>query len=51
MPQMSPMWWEILFLTFNLMLMLMMIMIYWMKNTSVKKINKNYSSKEILWKW
>nr|AFI54724.1 ATP synthase F0 subunit 8 [Acanthosoma labiduroides] len=52
MPQMSPLWWEILFLMFITAAMLMMTIIYHNKNiykyNMKESMNKNYQMK---WKW
>nr|YP_010222644.1 ATP synthase F0 subunit 8 [Sastragala esakii]UCC46107.1 ATP synthase F0 subunit 8 [Sastragala esakii] len=52
MPQMSPMWWEILFIEFMLLLMIMLIMIYHnkkMMNNKSHSLNNVY--KQMIWKW
>uniref|UniRef100_A0AAU7YS00 ATP synthase F0 subunit 8 n=1 Tax=Rhopalus tibetanus TaxID=3151528 RepID=A0AAU7YS00_9HEMI len=51
MPQMSPLWWEMLYIIFIIMFMIMIIIIYYNKShklnykTNDKKINQQY------WKW
>nr|AIA77381.1 ATP synthase F0 subunit 8 [Kleidocerys resedae resedae] len=51
MPQMAPMWWEILFILFMMNMIMTSIMIHWM---NLK--NKNYNTKTnkmsmYMWKW
>nr|YP_011011070.1 ATP synthase F0 subunit 8 [Cymoninus sechellensis]WPW49238.1 ATP synthase F0 subunit 8 [Cymoninus sechellensis] len=52
MPQMSPMWWEMLFIYFMMLFLIMNSIIFWsinMKNKSnFKNLEKN---KEMNWKW
>nr|QGU83696.1 ATP synthase F0 subunit 8 [Eysarcoris aeneus] len=52
MPQMSPLWWEILFMMFILSYILMNIMIYF--TPQMKQDNKNnkmYFINQSNWKW
>nr|YP_010866023.1 ATP synthase F0 subunit 8 [Piezodorus guildinii]WGT93131.1 ATP synthase F0 subunit 8 [Piezodorus guildinii]DAZ87550.1 TPA_asm: ATP synthase F0 subunit 8 [Piezodorus guildinii] len=53
MPQMSPMWWEILFLLFISFYIMMNIMLYFNKKNNSIKNNKNMMkhNKQINWKW
>nr|YP_010923083.1 ATP synthase F0 subunit 8 [Nysius inconspicuus]WJZ45486.1 ATP synthase F0 subunit 8 [Nysius inconspicuus] len=50
MPQMSPMWWEILFILFNMTLIMMNIMIYWQKMPNYKS-ELTIKKKTMNWKW
>nr|UPL65315.1 ATPase subunit 8 [Opistholeptus burmanus] len=52
MPQMSPMMWEVLYIVFNSLMMLTIIILYWMN----WKMNENKSKNEMKkmsnnWKW
>nr|YP_010222553.1 ATP synthase F0 subunit 8 [Glaucias dorsalis]UCC46003.1 ATP synthase F0 subunit 8 [Glaucias dorsalis] len=53
MPQMAPLWWEILFLMFIMSFIMMSIMIYFLNNIMIK--NKNISNKininQLNWPW
>nr|AFI54750.1 ATP synthase F0 subunit 8 [Sastragala edessoides] len=52
MPQMSPMWWEILFLFFIIIMMIMMTSIYHNKINYNKKMEMTKSIKhQMMWKW
>nr|YP_010128176.1 ATP synthase F0 subunit 8 [Tropidothorax cruciger]QPP20748.1 ATP synthase F0 subunit 8 [Tropidothorax cruciger] len=51
MPQMSPMWWETLFLLFNLILLLINILMFWIMETKTLSIKIKTSKKESSWKW
>nr|YP_010958558.1 ATP synthase F0 subunit 8 [Centrotypus laticornis]UXF57634.1 ATP synthase F0 subunit 8 [Centrotypus laticornis] len=50
MPQMAPLWWLTLMLTFNLMLSTLMCMLYFNKKIKMNTINK-LKKKEMNWKW
>nr|YP_009654683.1 ATP synthase F0 subunit 8 [Scoparipes salvazai]QCI09212.1 ATP synthase F0 subunit 8 [Scoparipes salvazai] len=52
MPQMAPLWWEILFFTFILSFIIMSTIIYHM--TSIKSPSaerKKGEMKEMIWEW
>nr|YP_009654839.1 ATP synthase F0 subunit 8 [Placosternum urus]QCI09407.1 ATP synthase F0 subunit 8 [Placosternum urus] len=52
MPQMSPLWWEMLFLVFIMSLMMFNIIIYFMQNKM--NLNKNLFKNDniqFIWKW
>nr|YP_009754532.1 ATP synthase F0 subunit 8 [Myrmus lateralis]QIN90640.1 ATP synthase F0 subunit 8 [Myrmus lateralis] len=53
MPQMAPLWWEILFMVFIMLFILMSIVIYY--NTMMLPKNQKYSNNKIYnqmnWKW
>nr|QCI09368.1 ATP synthase F0 subunit 8 [Lygaeus sp. FS-2019] len=51
MPQMSPMWWEILFVTFNMMFLMINIIMYWNIGGESKLFSSNLNKKETNWKW
>nr|YP_009654878.1 ATP synthase F0 subunit 8 [Scotinophara lurida]QCI09446.1 ATP synthase F0 subunit 8 [Scotinophara lurida] len=52
MPQMAPLWWEILFIVFVMLFIMINIFIYFSPNNSLKKINKKSELfKELTWKW
>nr|YP_009485685.1 ATP synthase F0 subunit 8 [Carbula sinica]AVZ00821.1 ATP synthase F0 subunit 8 [Carbula sinica] len=52
MPQMAPLWWEMLFIMFILTFILMNIMIYFNMKISQKFYKNNYNSiKQFNWKW
>nr|QUM11267.1 ATP synthase F0 subunit 8 [Nysius cymoides] len=51
MPQMSPMWWEILFILFNLTLIMMNIMIYWLKTPTSESESTTIKKTSMNWKW
>nr|UPL65367.1 ATPase subunit 8 [Nithecus jacobaeae] len=51
MPQMSPMWWEILFIMFNMTLIMMNIMIYWQKSPKTSKNLMKMMKNSMNWKW
>nr|WRQ18280.1 ATP synthase F0 subunit 8 [Onukigallia sp.] len=51
MPQMAPMWWTMLMMIFNFMLMLTIVTNYFnFKSKSMMMINKNIN-KKMYWKW
>nr|YP_010271134.1 ATP synthase F0 subunit 8 [Anchon yunnanense]UKB86899.1 ATP synthase F0 subunit 8 [Anchon yunnanense] len=50
MPQMSPLWWLTLMLTFNLMLVISSSMLYFNpENKTIKK--KKLIKNEMMWAW
>nr|QUJ10156.1 ATP synthase F0 subunit 8 [Tropidothorax sinensis] len=51
MPQMSPMWWEMLFISFNMLFMMINIFIFW--NTKANPISNKIkiSKTQNIWKW
>nr|UBI44030.1 ATP synthase F0 subunit 8 [Eysarcoris annamita] len=52
MPQMSPLWWEILFMMFIISYILMNIMLYFMIQMKYNiKNNKMYFINQSNWKW
>nr|YP_010310377.1 ATP synthase F0 subunit 8 [Camptopus lateralis]UMY75912.1 ATP synthase F0 subunit 8 [Camptopus lateralis] len=52
MPQMSPLWWEILFILFILSFIMMNTIIYYNKNIKlIKTDNNKLVNKELKWKW
>nr|UEP16622.1 ATP synthase F0 subunit 8 [Megalotomus costalis] len=52
MPQMAPMWWDILYIIFIILFLLINMIIYFNKNLKInyKMINK-LNNEEIKWKW
>nr|YP_010463217.1 ATP synthase F0 subunit 8 [Cavelerius yunnanensis]UPL65536.1 ATPase subunit 8 [Cavelerius excavatus]UUJ37741.1 ATP synthase F0 subunit 8 [Cavelerius yunnanensis] len=51
MPQMAPLWWNMLYLMFIIMLLLTMNIIYFIFfNKSIKK-NYSYKTYQSNWKW
>nr|AVJ52263.1 ATP synthase F0 subunit 8 [Augocoris gomesii] len=52
MPQMAPLYWEILFFMFILSLLMMKIIIFHMPNIHNKKSSNNkLATSNITWKW
>nr|AVJ52277.1 ATP synthase F0 subunit 8 [Homaemus aeneifrons] len=51
MPQMSPLYWEALFLMFIMSLVLMSMIIYHMPKISINMKLNNYSNPQTNWKW
>nr|UPL65471.1 ATPase subunit 8 [Cryptorhamphus sp.] len=51
MPQMSPLWWETLFISFTLILMLMNVILFYNKMNKSESEYKKYNKKQINWKW
>nr|YP_010222592.1 ATP synthase F0 subunit 8 [Neojurtina typica]UCC46055.1 ATP synthase F0 subunit 8 [Neojurtina typica] len=52
MPQMSPMWWEILFLVFTLSFILINIFIYHYKQEQIKyKSSSKLNMSQYNWMW
>nr|YP_009915356.1 ATP synthase F0 subunit 8 [Palomena viridissima]QLF99776.1 ATP synthase F0 subunit 8 [Palomena viridissima] len=52
MPQMAPLWWEILFLMFIMMYMFTSIIIYFSFNkSSTSSANKNKIISQLKWSW
>nr|UCC46042.1 ATP synthase F0 subunit 8 [Microdeuterus sp. HEM078] len=52
MPQMAPLWWETLFLSFIIMMMIVMIMLYHDVYANIYSSGmKMISEKNINWKW
>nr|UPL65510.1 ATPase subunit 8 [Metacanthus pulchellus] len=52
MPQMAPLWWELLFATFMMLYMFMNILIFWLNSTSFNNTKiKKKSYKNINWKF
>nr|YP_010310390.1 ATP synthase F0 subunit 8 [Melanacanthus marginatus]UMY75925.1 ATP synthase F0 subunit 8 [Melanacanthus marginatus] len=53
MPQMAPLWWEILFILFIMSFIFMNTIIYYNKNLkSIKSVQSNkLLNKELNWKW
>nr|UPL65393.1 ATPase subunit 8 [Parathyginus sp.] len=52
MPQMAPLWWEMLYMLFITMMIMTNILLYWNKNKNLN--NKNYmmnNPKYMNWKW
>nr|YP_002735034.1 ATP synthase F0 subunit 8 [Malcus inconspicuus]ABZ02050.1 ATP synthase F0 subunit 8 [Malcus inconspicuus] len=50
MPQMSPMWWDIMYINFIIIFLLTNMINYWMKNKISKKYNK-IKNKNMTWLW
>nr|BAO52508.1 ATP synthase F0 subunit 8 [Coptosoma parvipictum] len=53
MPQMSPMWWEYLLISFSLLTLIMMVIIYhnpWTQMKNIYNMN-NIPPKQMNWKW
>nr|YP_010222514.1 ATP synthase F0 subunit 8 [Calacta lugubris]UCC45925.1 ATP synthase F0 subunit 8 [Calacta lugubris] len=51
MPQMAPMWWELLFLTFSLMMIMMVMMMYHYPTNKKLHLKKMKNIKQPNWKW
>nr|YP_009654891.1 ATP synthase F0 subunit 8 [Eocanthecona thomsoni]QCI09868.1 ATP synthase F0 subunit 8 [Eocanthecona thomsoni] len=52
MPQMSPLWWEVLFMMFIFTFMLFNIMIYFTnKNMMINKMTYYKKIKNLTWMW
>nr|YP_009654722.1 ATP synthase F0 subunit 8 [Cantao ocellatus]AVJ52267.1 ATP synthase F0 subunit 8 [Cantao ocellatus]QCI09277.1 ATP synthase F0 subunit 8 [Cantao ocellatus] len=51
MPQMAPLYWEILFMMFILSFIIMKTIIYHMTQKTVGDESWNYFIKQINWKW
>nr|YP_010714105.1 ATP synthase F0 subunit 8 [Menida musiva]WDD39668.1 ATP synthase F0 subunit 8 [Menida musiva] len=52
MPQMAPLWWEMLFILFIYMYFMINIMIYFIKKSEMKTNMKfNKSLKQLNWMW
>nr|AKP94523.1 ATP synthase F0 subunit 8 [Macracanthopsis nodipes] len=52
MPQMAPMWWTMLFISFNISFLMMMTIIYFQTDLG-PKLSKKLTSKtnNLNWKW
>nr|WRQ18254.1 ATP synthase F0 subunit 8 [Nandigallia matai] len=50
MPQMSPMWWTSIFILLNCLIMILMTMMYFIKETNFKK-KITLINKSMKWKW
>nr|YP_009465594.1 ATP synthase F0 subunit 8 [Eurydema maracandica]AUZ97275.1 ATP synthase F0 subunit 8 [Eurydema maracandica] len=52
MPQMAPLWWEILFIMFMITFMMFNIMIYFNSSKNINKKNSlNKKSLQLNWMW
>nr|YP_010999375.1 ATP synthase F0 subunit 8 [Arma koreana]WPM93260.1 ATP synthase F0 subunit 8 [Arma koreana] len=52
MPQMSPLWWEVLFIIFVMTYFMFNIMIYFnKKNSLINKNSKNNKTNNLNWMW
>nr|YP_002791162.1 ATP synthase F0 subunit 8 [Dysdercus cingulatus]ABZ01998.1 ATP synthase F0 subunit 8 [Dysdercus cingulatus] len=51
MPQMAPLWWELLYMTTTMMLILTAIIIYHSKNIELNSKIKSYKKMQKNWKW
>nr|YP_009306193.1 ATP synthase F0 subunit 8 [Panaorus albomaculatus]AOP18550.1 ATP synthase F0 subunit 8 [Panaorus albomaculatus] len=51
MPQMSPMWWETLFILFIMLYLMMNFIIYWMNNKNFNGNKEYLKSNNFKWKW
>nr|QCI09459.1 ATP synthase F0 subunit 8 [Urolabida sp. FS-2019] len=51
MPQMMPLWWEILMIMFIISMITFSIMIYHNKKITFKSFNTQYIKKSNLWMW
>nr|ADB20197.1 ATP synthase F0 subunit 8 [Elimaea cheni] len=55
MPQMSPLWWLLLFITFSFTLIMFFLLNYFMiiktPFTSLKHTSKNLPFKSLTWMW
>nr|DAZ87563.1 TPA_asm: ATP synthase F0 subunit 8 [Dichelops melacanthus] len=52
MPQMSPLWWEILFIIFFMTFIIMNSMIYFMTQNKIKQMKKDKNEqKQMNWLW
>nr|YP_010502904.1 ATP synthase F0 subunit 8 [Nephotettix nigropictus]UXD78681.1 ATP synthase F0 subunit 8 [Nephotettix nigropictus] len=50
MPQMSPMWWTMIFFMSISTLLFLMMSLYFMYNSKMQKFN-NFDNKHFYWKW
>nr|YP_009643496.1 ATP synthase F0 subunit 8 [Dindymus rubiginosus]APO08939.1 ATP synthase F0 subunit 8 [Dindymus rubiginosus] len=51
MPQMAPLWWEMIYMTITSMLILMSILIYHNNMMNPTKTYKNKKYNFLTWKW
>nr|QEI26521.1 ATP synthase F0 subunit 8 [Eurydema ventralis] len=52
MPQMAPLWWEVLFIMFMITFMMFNVMIYFNSSKSINNKNKiNKKSFQFNWTW
>uniref|UniRef100_A0AAU7YT69 ATP synthase F0 subunit 8 n=1 Tax=Rhopalus latus TaxID=238591 RepID=A0AAU7YT69_9HEMI len=51
MPQMSPLWWEVLYIIFIMMFMVMIIIMYYNKNFKLSSSIYNKKINQSNWKW
>nr|AZL35858.1 ATP synthase F0 subunit 8 [Cosmoscarta mandarina] len=51
MPQMAPMWWITLFMTFNLMFLLLNMLMYFIFNLNNKIKSMKMKKSQMNWKW
>nr|UPL65380.1 ATPase subunit 8 [Crompus oculatus] len=51
MPQMAPMWWEIMLIMFNMTFMLMMINTHWEYKKAMMTEKSENKMKMNKWKW
>nr|QWX95538.1 ATP synthase subunit 8 [Plaxiscelis pagana] len=53
MPQMAPLWWEVLFIIFMLTFIFMNMLIYFYKLTTPKKLmdTDKMETTQLKWKW
>nr|YP_010022276.1 ATP synthase F0 subunit 8 [Pentatoma semiannulata]QOL12466.1 ATP synthase F0 subunit 8 [Pentatoma semiannulata] len=52
MPQMAPLWWEILFLMFLITFLAINILIYFINNKNINmNVNKNIKMNQFNWTW
>nr|YP_010373814.1 ATPase subunit 8 [Malcus auriculatus]UPI55341.1 ATPase subunit 8 [Malcus auriculatus] len=50
MPQMSPMWWDYMYMYFIIIFMLTNMINYWINNKIMKKYNSK-NTKNMNWPW
>nr|UPL65302.1 ATPase subunit 8 [Stenophyella macreta] len=51
MPQMAPLWWEILFILFIMLLMITITLMYWNIKTPKMQVNGLNKTNNVNWKW
>nr|YP_011009661.1 ATP synthase F0 subunit 8 [Hygia bidentata]WPV77653.1 ATP synthase F0 subunit 8 [Hygia bidentata] len=51
MPQMSPLWWEILYIMFLMSFMIINLIMYYNKNFNPKNNLKKKDKHQFKWKW
>nr|UPL65601.1 ATPase subunit 8 [Rhopalus maculatus] len=51
MPQMSPLWWETLYIMFIMVFMIMIMIMYHNKNYKLKNTSYKKKINQLNWKW